>query len=139
MRVVLRVALDLQFNIPTIPAGFTVAHRLLRKGGFGHVVHAENVEDKYFKVFFVRNDQKNARLGISARKKILSGAVHRNRAKRVIREAFRRHNIKACKLDVVVVVRRGYAQECAKCATRSDGLGILFSRIKNRCVKLQSS
>lgn len=127
-----RAAPDLRFNIPIIPAKFTVAHRLLRNDGFGHVVHAENIEDKYFKIFFVRNNQKNARLGIVARKKILSGAVHRNRVKRIIREAFRRHNVKDCKLDIVVMVRPAYAQ---KCATRSDGLDMLFGRIENRCVK----
>jgi len=125
-----RVAPDLQSSIP---AQFTGAHRLLRKDGFDHAVHAESIENKYFKIFFVRNSQKNARLGIIAQKKILSGAVHRNCVKRIIREAFRRHEVKTCRLDMVVMVRRAYAQEC--CAG-SYGLDMLFGRVESRCAKL---
>src|SRR3989338_842987 len=80
-----RVAPDLQSSIP---AQFTSAHRLLRKDGFDHAVHAESIENKYFKIFFVHNSQKNARLGIIAQKKILSGAVHRNCVKRIIVKHF---------------------------------------------------
>ena len=130
MRVVPRAVPDLRFSIP---AKFTDAHRLLRKDGFNHVVHAESIEDKCFKIFFVRNSQANARLGIIARKRILPGAVHRNYVKRVIREAFRQHDVKACKLDVVVMVRRAYSQGCG---IRGDSLDVLFSRVKNRCAKL---
>lgn len=121
---------DLQFNLP---AKFSAAYRLLREDGFDHVVRAESVEDKHFKIFFVHNKLKNARLGIITRKKILSGATHRNSVKRAIREAFRRHDVKACELDMVVMVRRAYAQGCD---TRNDSLDALFSRVKNRCAKL---
>jgi len=44
------------------------------------------------------------RLGIAATKK-LGGAVRRNRAKRLIREIFRRNNI-AAGFDIVVVPKR---------------------------------
>ena len=130
MRAVPRAAPDLRFSTP---AKFTDAHRLLRKDGFNHVVHAESIEDKCFKIFFVRNSQANARLGIIARKKILPSAVHRNCIKRIIREAFRRHDVKTCKLDMVVMVRRACSQEGG---TRGDSLDVLFSRVKNRCAKL---
>lgn len=125
-----RAAPDLQSSIP---AKFTGAHRLLRKDGFDHAVHAESIENKYFKIFFVRNSQENARLGIIAQKKILSGAVLRNCVKRIIRETFRRHDVKTCRLDMVVMVRRAYAQECG---ARSYGLDVLFGRVKSRCAKL---
>ena len=130
MRAAPRAAPDLRFSIS---AKFTDAHRLLRKDGFSHVVHAESIEDKCFKIFFVRNSQANARLGIIARKKILPSAAHRNCIKRIIREAFRRHDVKTCKLDMVVMVRRACAQESG---TRGDSLDVLFSRVKNRCAKL---
>ena len=130
MRAAPRAAPDLRFSIP---AKFTDAHRLLRKDGFNHVIHAESIEDRCFKIFFVRNSQANARLGIIARKKILPGAVHRNYVKRIIREAFRQHDVKTCKLDVVVMVRRAYSKGCG---TRGDSLDVLFSRVKNRCAKL---
>ena len=111
---------------------FTVAHRLLRETGFDHVVHAENIADRQFKVFFVRNGKKNARLGIIVGKKTLPGAVDRNRVKRIIREAFRQHGIKQCKLDLVVMVRRADPQECG---TQTGNLKMLFSRIENKCAE----
>lgn len=130
MHAVPRDAPDLRFSIP---AKFTGAHRLSRKDGFDHAVHAESIENEYFRIFFVRNSQENARLGIIAPKKILPAAVHRNCVKRFIRETFRRHDVKTCRLDMVVMVRRAYAQECG---AGSDGLDVLFGRVKSRCAKL---
>ena len=58
-----------------------------------------------FATLFVLNNQRTVgRLGIAATKK-LGGAVQRNRAKRLIREVFRRNNI-APGFDVVVVPKR---------------------------------
>lgn len=121
---------DLPSNAST---KFTIAHRLLREDGFSHVVHCESVADKQFKVFFARNSRGNARLGIIASKKILPGAVDRNRIKRVIREVFRQHSVKARKMDLVVLVRRVYPIESR---AQSDSLQMLFSRIENRCAEL---
>jgi ribonuclease P protein component len=115
-----------------ISSKFTVAHRLLRADGFVHVIHAENVADKHFKIFFARNCENSARLGIIASKKTLPSAANRNRVKRIIREAFRQHNIKLCKLDLVVMVRRDYSQ---KVDTQIDNLERLFSQVENRCAK----
>jgi ribonuclease P protein component len=116
---------DLQFSISS---KFTVAHRLLRKNGFDHAIHAENILDKCFKVYFVRNEKNNAKLGIIARKKTIPRATDRNRVKRIIREIFRQHSIKNHGLDLVVMVR---------CPQESNAqnmsLEMLFSRIENRC------
>jgi len=117
----------------SLSAEFTAAHRLLRESGFSHVIHAENLADRHFKIFFVRNDKKNARLGIIVGKKTLPGAADRNRVKRIIREAFRQHNIKLFKLDLVVMARRAYPQEDG---TQAGNLKMLFSRIENRCAEL---
>lgn len=115
----------------TITAEFTAAHRLLREDGFDHVVHAENIADKYFKIFFVLNGKKNARLGIIASKRTLPGAAQRNRVKRAIREAFRQHSIKAQQIDLVVIVRCADSQ-----AVQGEDLETLFSRVENRCASL---
>jgi len=123
---------DSRSSIP-ISAKFTVAHRLLREDGFDHVIHAENISDIYFRIFFVRNGKENSRLGIIASKKILPSAVHRNRVKRIIREVFRQHNINICKLDIVVMVKHAYAQAHG---ARGDYLKTLFSRAENRCAEL---
>ncbi len=55
-------------------------------------------------MFVLPNQQSVGRLGIAATKK-LGGAVQRNRAKRLIREIFRRNRL-ADGFDVVVVPRR---------------------------------
>ena len=55
-------------------------------------------------LFVLPNQRAVGRLGIAATKK-LGGAVQRNRAKRLIREVFRRNNI-APGFDVVVVPKR---------------------------------
>lgn len=129
MLVVPRVVQDSPYNIS---AKFTVAHRLLRENGFDHVVHAENITDRQFKIFFVRNGKNNARLGIIVSKRTLSGAVDRNRVKRIVREVFRQHSIKRCKLDLVVIIRRPYVQENR---AQVDNLKMLFSRAENRCAE----
>ena len=116
-----------------VSAEFTVAHRLLREDGFSHVVRCESVADKQFKVFFAHNSRENAKLGIIASKKKLPGAVDRNQIKRIIREVFRQHNIKARKLDLVVVVRCIYPLESR---AQSNSLKTLFSRVENRCAEL---
>ena len=55
-------------------------------------------------LILVPNDRPHARLGVAASKK-LGKAVQRNRAKRLVREVFRRHKIGDA-VDVVVVPRR---------------------------------
>ena len=59
---------------------------------------------RYSTTFILPNDRGVGRLGIAATKK-LGGAVRRNRAKRLIREVFRRNKI-AAGFDVVVVPNR---------------------------------
>jgi ribonuclease P protein component len=55
-------------------------------------------------VFVMANGGPMARLGIAATRK-LGNAVQRNRAKRLVREAFRRHKPRLG-LDVIVVPKR---------------------------------
>ena len=133
MRAAPRVVQNSQYNIP---AKFTVAYRLLRGDGFGHVFHAESVANKHFRIFFSRNSEKNARLGIIASKKKLPNATDRNRVKRIVREVFRHHHIKLCKLDIVVMVKHVYS---AKHGASTNNLESLFSKAENICKKLQSS
>jgi ribonuclease P protein component len=61
-------------------------------------------EGRFMTLFVLRNNLLTARLGIAATRR-LGGAVLRNRAKRLVRELFRRHN-SAAGYDVVVRPRR---------------------------------
>lgn len=130
-RAVLGVVQDLRSNISP---QFSVPYRLLRADGFDHVIRAENIADKHFKIFFTPNHQNNARLGIIASKKTLPGAVERNRIKRVIRESFRQNTIKQRKLDLVVIVRRNFYQTQI-IDTPIDYLERLFSQVEKRCAE----
>jgi ribonuclease P protein component len=62
------------------------------------------VSSRYSTVFVLPNATPTGRLGIAATRK-LGGAVQRNRAKRLIREVFRRNKV-AAGFDVVVVPKR---------------------------------
>jgi ribonuclease P protein component len=130
MHVVPKADPDLLFNVS---ATLSSTHRLLRVNGFGHVIRAENITDKYFKVFFVSNQELNARLGIIVAKKTISRATGRNYAKRIIRNIFRQHSVKQCKLDVVVMVRRSCTSDCD---AQVNNLILLLSRVEKRCAGL---
>jgi ribonuclease P protein component len=64
----------------------------------------EKVHGRYLTLFALGNTTPVGRLGIAATRK-LGGAVERNRAKRLIREVFRRNKL-APGFDVVVVPKR---------------------------------
>ena len=81
------------------------AERVRRRADFRQVYErGAKLHGRYSTIFVLPNTQGVGRLGIAATKK-LGGAVQRNRAKRLIREIFRRNKI-APGLDVVVVPRR---------------------------------
>jgi len=104
---------------------FTSQQRLLRVDGFNHVLHAESWSNTAYKIFFSANQRNKARLGIISSKKILSMAVSRNFAKRMIREAFRRHPISNSKLDIIVMIKRGYNNK----AVHKNSLIMLFDQV----------
>ena len=62
------------------------------------------IHSRYSTVFVLPNDRAVGRLGIAATRK-LGGAVQRNRAKRLIREVFRRNKI-ASGFDVIIIPKR---------------------------------
>jgi ribonuclease P protein component len=77
-------------------------------------------------LFVLPNNLRFSRLGIAATRK-LGGAVRRNRAKRLVREFFRRNKI-APGLDVVVVPRRE-ALDVDYAALETDFRDILMRRL----------
>jgi len=87
---------------------FTKDERLLARPDFKKVMTQgrKKVVDRTCTLFFLPNSLDRKRLGIIASRKI-GNAVNRNRAKRKIREIFRRHkNLGGRDMDIVVISAR---------------------------------
>ncbi|MDD4929188.1 MAG: ribonuclease P protein component [Gallionella sp.] len=111
---------------------FAAAQRIPRSEGYGQCLKSHVFSDKYFKLFFIPNHKKMARLGIVVAKRYMPKSVDRNQAKREIRELFRVHQIKGCGIDLVVMARNTERTDQGACR---DGLNKLFSRVAMRCAE----
>ena len=89
---------------------FRPAQRIRRRPEFKTVYDkGQRISGRFMTVFlFGRSDGGPARLGVAATRKF-GGAVERNRAKRVVRDVFRR-TVHPPDLDVVVVPRSGFLE-----------------------------
>ena len=85
-------------------ATLTAAERIRRRSEFNRVYEqGSRATGRYLSILFLRRSSGLSRVGIVATRK-LGGATHRNRAKRLIRELFRR-NKPTESLDLVVIPR----------------------------------
>jgi ribonuclease P protein component len=86
-------------------SGFERHERIRRRAEFQQIYEqGARIHGRYSTLFVRPNTLAMGRLGIAATKK-LGGAVVRNRAKRLIREVFRRNKV-APGFDVVVIPKR---------------------------------
>ena len=86
-------------------SGFERQERIRRRAEFQRVYEqGTRIHGQYSTLFVRPNTLALGRLGIAATRK-LGGAVVRNRAKRLIREVFRRNKV-APGFDVVVIPKR---------------------------------
>jgi ribonuclease P protein component len=84
---------------------FRPDQRIRRRAEFKQIYdRGTRISSRYATMFVLANAAGINRLGIAATKK-LGGAVQRNRAKRLIREVFRRNKV-AQGFDIVVVPKR---------------------------------
>lgn len=80
--------------------------KLRKTDEFSSVFRFKRVRrETHLDIFFRQNGLAYSRLGLIVPKRILSRAVDRNRAKRVLREAFRLSQFELGSLDVVVRVK----------------------------------
>lgn len=86
-------------------AGFRPHERIHRREEFQRVYdRGVKFYSRFGTLFLFPNGLESARLGIAATRKF-GGAVDRNRAKRLIRDVFRRNKI-AAGFDIVVIPKR---------------------------------
>ena len=86
-------------------SGFNRSERVRRRVEYQKIYdQGTRVHSRLFTLFTLSNQLAFGRLGIAATRK-LGGAVVRNRAKRLIREVFRRNKL-APGVDLVVVPKR---------------------------------
>ena len=116
----------------TSSSRFPRARRVRRRAEFQRVFDAgHRVQGRYFTLLVAPNDSEGIRLGIVASRK-LGGAVLRNRAKRLIREVFRRSQPLPGRQDVdVVVIPRRELFDAAYSTLESD-----FRATYQRCARL---
>ena len=114
-------------------ASFRTHERIKTRAEFQQIYQkGTRLHGRYCTVFVLANQRPIGRLGIAATKK-LGGAVERNRAKRLIREVFRRNKV-APGFDVVVIPKRELL-ETSLTALETDYRNILertFRRSRSR-------
>jgi len=92
--------------------GLSRRHRFAVQGSFGPVLRSpQKVRGALATVHVVQGNPGISRLGIALTRRLVPSSVHRNRVKRLVREAFRRHAVKGAGLDVVVALREKLGSE----------------------------
>ena len=86
--------------------GLARRHRFSSQGSFGAILRSPRKLRGAGVILHVATGAPGvSRLGIALTRRLLPRSVDRNRVKRIVREAFRRHAAKAAGLDVVIAMR----------------------------------
>ena len=87
--------------------GLSRRHRFVGRGSFAATLRGPRKLRSPSLLLHVAPGHPGAsRLGLMAPKRLARLAVDRNRLKRIVREAFRRHAVKAAGVDLVLAVRQ---------------------------------
>jgi ribonuclease P protein component len=81
-------------------------HRFTTQGAFGPVLRTgRKARGNHLVIHASASATGASRIGVALSRRHVPSAVERNRIKRVVREAFRRHPVKCAGIDCVVMVR----------------------------------
>ena len=90
---------------------FPKSDRVLKRDGFRRVYEqGRKVQSRLFTAFLIANQAGNPRIGITVTRKI-GNSVKRNRARRLLREAFRKNKwLAQTGVDIVINVKRALTE-----------------------------
>ena len=92
--------------------GLSRRHRFAERGGFGPILKAgRKVRGRYAVLHLGTAHAGISRLGVALARKMIPHAVERNRVRRLVREAFRRHVARQLPMDLVVTLRQAVSRE----------------------------
>jgi ribonuclease P protein component len=94
-----------------VSQSFSKADRILKRDDFKRIYEqGRKVHTRYFTAFILPNSGDRPRLGVTATRKI-GNAVERNRARRLLREAFRKNKWLVPRgVDIVINVKRSLVE-----------------------------
>ncbi|MEW6130684.1 MAG: ribonuclease P protein component [Acidobacteriota bacterium] len=104
---------------------FPKSHRILRRAEFRQVYQqGRRFQAKFFTAFVIDNQGNQTRLGITTTRK-MGNAVRRNRARRLLREVFRKNKQLAADGIDIVLNARDSISEAAYTDVESDFISFL--------------
>lgn len=110
--------------------GFSRRHRFAQLGSFGPVLRSpRKIRGRLAVLHAVTGAGTVSRLGIALTRRLVPSSLERNRVKRMVREAFRRHEVKDAGLDCVVMLRSRF--DPATAAELRAEVAALFDQLSN--------
>ena len=100
-----------RFPMSVVSEKFPKTDRILKRDVFRQVYeHGRKLQFRYFTGFVLEKPAQSARIGITATRKI-GNSVERNRARRLVREAFRKNKwLVPDRVDIVINVKRSLVE-----------------------------
>jgi ribonuclease P protein component len=96
------------------PEGFSSRHRFSARGSFGPALRSpRKLRGSAIIINVTEGRAGTTRLGIALTRRLVPLASERNRVKRLVREVFRRHEVKSRGLDCVVALRKPFDASAA--------------------------
>jgi ribonuclease P protein component len=111
--------------------GFSGRHRFTARGSFAPALRSpRKLRGSTIVLNVAEGGGNTSRLGIALTRRMVPLASRRNFLKRLVREAFRRHEVKSRGIDCVVALRKPFDASAAA-ALRDEVLG-LFDQLLSR-------
>ena len=108
--------------------GYSRRYRFTVQGSFGTVLRGPRKLRGRFAILHVAPGRAGqSRLGVALIRRLIPRSVDRNKVKRLVRDAFRRHGVKHAGLDCVVSLRERF--DAANAEPLFAEIGILFDQL----------